>query len=228
MKCDYRADPAGGFVCHNCANYSETLEEHDCTAEVTFEELLAMHGLPTTAPSGPQRTVLITGAQAQQLAAAQQSVDTAKEILRADMHCRWQLVRSGMPQRIRCEHCRIELETRLPLDQVVLLCGSKDPPPMLRRILNYAHAQTHDLVDGRRRRTPARVHQIYHQHCSGCSLNIQGTCIHQDCGCPVNNSTAMKNKLALASTECPLKLWGPEPADSPYVVQTDRPEIPGV
>lgn len=89
------------------------------------------------------------------------------------------------------------------------ICGrcakeTKDETPnMLQKVMNYSAAVRRWVAAGRPERTDAEIEKIYNEHCSGCSLFVNGVC--NSCGCPASkDQPALRNKLRMATEECPL------------------------
>ena len=82
---------------------------------------------------------------------------------------------------------------------------------LTQKAVNYLTAVRKWIAAGRPVRTEEEIKEIYEKHCSRCSMYDKERQVCNSCGCPANNSQpALRNKLAMATEECPLGQFGPK------------------
>ena len=82
---------------------------------------------------------------------------------------------------------------------------------LMDKVMNYAAAVRKWVAAGRPVRTEEEIAEIYEKHCSGCTMFDKERQVCNSCGCPANkNQPPLKNKLAMATEECPLGQFGPK------------------
>lgn len=103
--------------------------------------------------------------------------------------------------------------TNLPVTEEV--CGrcAKDSKMETARLMdkavNYATAVRKWVAAGRPERTDAEIEHLYETFCSKCSMFDKERQVCNSCGCPASkNQPALRNKLRMATEECPLGQFG--------------------
>jgi len=81
-------------------------------------------------------------------------------------------------------------------------------PNLARRTLSYAEALIVWTAAGCPKRPDKEVERIFHQHCKLCNWFDTQRQICRGCGCPVADSGyAVRNKIKMATENCPRELW---------------------
>ena len=80
-------------------------------------------------------------------------------------------------------------------------------PPIWIRGWNFAGAMTRYLASGRKRCTRKQIDKRL-AICQACPHLVNDHC--RKCGCACNEENKLMNKLALASSRCPIGKWNPE------------------
>jgi hypothetical protein len=77
-------------------------------------------------------------------------------------------------------------------------------PGIVRRLVNFKSAVRRWIAAGRPVRTGERIAELL-AICRDCEWQRGGQCLHEDCGCNVNDkSRPLTNKLAMATESCPV------------------------
>jgi len=86
----------------------------------------------------------------------------------------------------------------------------KELPPLILRIGNFTKAFVQHVSTGAKYVDQAEVtrrHSIC-ESCTGPEGFFNGThCTHKDCGCPITSTGGFLDKLAWASSSCPIGKW---------------------
>lgn len=83
--------------------------------------------------------------------------------------------------------------------------AKKDQAKFGTKVLNYFGAIRRWVAQGRPRRTPKEIEEIFENHCKGCEMYDQENHACKSCGCAVSKgSEPLENKLAMATEHCPL------------------------
>jgi len=88
------------------------------------------------------------------------------------------------------------------------MSDSRKPPGYLDRAYRYTRALSRWIKAGRPVRSEPDIRRIFETFCEPCEARDpeRSFCLH--CGCRVNLSlSAMTNKIAMATEECPIGLW---------------------
>lgn len=80
-----------------------------------------------------------------------------------------------------------------------------ETPKLTNKVMNYFAAVRKWVAAGKPVRTEQEIQEIYEKHCSKCSMFDKERQVCNSCGCPAStNQPPLRNKLAMATEECPL------------------------
>lgn len=139
------------------------------------------------------------------------------------MDCKW-IPNPGGNKKYKCELCGFEWNDNTTRRRCRKFDQKKErnkpyttkedklkPPPLGRRLLNFAKSVTLHTLRGNPTCTEEEILKRL-EICKQCKLfkkydDETGVCTHDDCGCNIQSQQKYLNKLAWRDQECPIGLW---------------------
>ena len=83
---------------------------------------------------------------------------------------------------------------------------------ILKQAVNYGKATLKHIASGSQYRSKAAIDVIFTEGCQPCEYFEQGPVFDygrcKKCGCPLKRAGRQRNKIARATSKCPIGKWG--------------------